>query len=264
MAEHIVSWLRVGNVWGLSCCVAPRTVRSSVMAIYKPGSTPPAAQVVDNILYQQKLEKTATLQLSNQNRSKARNTGFHTGSANRARGRVGNAAFQNLDATIVFLDGQYDVLPDKAPWIEYAEGISGEWDLCASCPAEDSAKKLYRQYNYNRLLMGTGIINSPVVPDETADFFLNTIQHIVSTDTVLVGHADTTGDWFTVTNLDGSMNNPNVQFGTADYVGVQYPGSPLYNLWSQVWSGDKFVKLCIATQNGAPGLSFYTLFTQVA
>lgn len=102
------------------------------------------------MLYQQPSGATPYLQQSNNN--------FNSPSAD----------FQNLNQTIKNLDGEYDALPNQADWIIYAGNISGEWQLCANCAPGPSGKKLFRQYNFNRIALGLAQVTVPIDNTESA------------------------------------------------------------------------------------------------
>lgn len=73
-----------------------------------------------------------------------------------------NPSFSQLDNEITSLDASYDLLTDKSPWVAYAAAIAGLWRLCANCQPDAAGKKLYRQYNWNRSLIGLPRVTAPV------------------------------------------------------------------------------------------------------
>lgn len=54
------------------------------------------------------------------------------------------------------------MLADPTVWEDYASDIAGQWSLCANCAPEIAGKKLFRQYNFNRTLLGLAVVTAPV------------------------------------------------------------------------------------------------------
>jgi hypothetical protein len=131
------------------------------MAIWKPGTDPLPNHVVDGLMLGARGVNSPQVQAANNNR------GRPTGQGSQARGPSG-AGFLNLDNQITALDASYDALADQTPWVTYAANIAGEWQLCANCSPESSGKKLYRQYNFNRQLLGLATVISPIDDTEYA------------------------------------------------------------------------------------------------
>jgi hypothetical protein len=88
------------------------------------------------------------------------------------KGQAGNPStgYQLLDQQILALDAEYDQLLPTTVWDTYAANILGKWILCANCDVELSGKKLYRQYNSNRLALGLPRVTAPIDNTEYADF----------------------------------------------------------------------------------------------
>jgi len=82
---------------------------------------------------------------------------------------VPTPAFALLDQLILSLDAQFDALPDQAPWFTYAAAIADHWQLCANCNPASTGKKLFRQYNFNRHIIGLPPVAAPASYSETSD-----------------------------------------------------------------------------------------------
>jgi hypothetical protein len=132
------------------------------MAKLKPSSTTPLNTVVDGMMISVPALGSVTYKQANNN--------LKTRPGNKAKMASGvSAAFQNLDAQIRSLDAQYDMLADPLAWTIYASNIVGDWDLCANCEPGPSGKKLYRQVNYNRALLGLAQLTLPIDDEEYAE-----------------------------------------------------------------------------------------------
>lgn len=57
----------------------------------------------------------------------------------------------------------------QAEWNTYAANVANQWNLCANCEVSQGGKKLFRQYNFNRSLVGLGRIDTPVDDTEVVD-----------------------------------------------------------------------------------------------
>ena len=229
---------------------------SMEMAKYNPGITPPSEQVIDGILYQQKINQSPTLQLSNQNRAKMENSGF-----------AGNSKFANLDRSITQLDAQFDALPNQADWNDYAANIDGEWALCANCTPMSSGKKLFRQYNWNRFLLGKPTITVPIDNTESAitqgsgmvivwnspgmyeSWWLDVDSSIVGETIVALNTYAFDSPPLTITSGMIGHHDP----ADATLVAWAHTLKPFLRVLSPgVWSGA--VNLCWTASSGAPGV----------
>lgn len=150
-----------------------------------PASSAPNPQVINNTLITVPANGNAVnLQASNNNRApglgpaRIAQTGAGVPAKNsRGSGKRGTlskvgiagAGFTTLDSSIRALDAAFEALPDKSPWITYALNINGEWGLCATCQPDFGAKKLYRQYNFNRQILGLASVDAPIDNTEFCD-----------------------------------------------------------------------------------------------
>lgn len=194
------------------------------MAIYKPGSTPPSSQVIHGILYQQPNAQTAKLQLANNNRS-----GQQVGAL---AGLTGSSPiFKNLDPVITGLDGQFDALTNQADWDAYNANISGNWVLCANCVLPNTGKKLYRQYNFYRMILGLPQESTPLDYFDTADGDLTIVQwehdDLGTTDRISVEASPSTGGFVGVYQLGAGLGNVLINW-PLPCAGDYAPGSAIY------------------------------------
>lgn len=173
-----------------------------------------------------------------------------------ARTAVPSPAFQGLDQLILALDAQYDLLPDKTPWLEYAENITAEWQLCANCQPDYGAKKLYRQYNFYRESIGLIVVDAPV--DNTEFAATNSVQGLLFLDgsVLLTGVPGAAPQWF-IAQAGLALGNPRVLVSPSDLGSFILPGSPIYDFLMRVPVGTQ-QPCCTCTQTGAPGLKAYT------
>lgn len=132
------------------------------MAKVKTSENPPKNQVIGGNLIVGVPGGPTILQRSNNNRP-------NVGRSPRHHGKGPAPGFGSLDQTISNLDATYDHLPNQAEWELYAANIVGEWSLCANCQTGTGGKKLFRQYNYNRLLTQRLVVTSPLDNTEFSD-----------------------------------------------------------------------------------------------
>ena len=71
------------------------------------------------------------------------------------------SGFSQLDQLIRSLDAQFDTLPNQSAWNTLASASADLWQLCANCTPAASGKKLFRQVNFNRFVLGLGNITDP-------------------------------------------------------------------------------------------------------
>ena len=178
-----------------------------------------------------------------------------------------SAAFQNMNNQVVQLDAQYDALPDKTPWLDYNEFLNGNWSPCYNCTEAASAKKLYRQYNYNRSLIGLTAVSAPIDPSEEAPeplglvTFINTPPSPPTSATIVAGPSPATIYVVAQENL-GLLNPIKLITGAEIGSGVISPGATLdfleawYAFLGGVYTGgfdDVTGVQCFFTPNGTPG-----------
>lgn len=226
-------------------------------------------KVIDGILYTSPPGTPLRMQKANNNRSHSKNSV--------AKAISGSSSyFQNLDAQITNLDGQYDMLRNQIDWVTYAGNITGEWQLCANCQPDSSGKKLYRQYNFNRSASGLPEISTPV--SNTAYSAPMTFQ--VTWNYPGIGTGDNIDFSITAhphpqwiqTQLGIGSTNP-VFFFDGSTTGVFFPGSPQYDYFVGNWVkrfghpsagfAEFTFQTCVWDANGAPGLkAVYPMFAQ--
>jgi hypothetical protein len=125
------------------------------MAKWKPSTGAPTNIVQNGIMYSARGNNSLSMNLANNN--------LATGKGTASRATFGTSAlFQNMDALIRSLDALYDIAADKPAWELYNAGGTADWALCANCAPDKGAKKLFRQYNFNRSLIGLGTVLTPV------------------------------------------------------------------------------------------------------
>lgn len=237
------------------------------MAILKSSGGTPANQVKDGLLIVTGVTGATRVQQANNNRSTKR------GSMGRATSSS-SASFQNMDQVIRNLDAEYELLPDKSPWLTYAENIAFEWNLCANCQPDYGAKKLYRQYNFNRLALGLPNTATPTDEEEISSCFGFNVYCTTNGSGALATCApewelSSAGTKLFV-QLGLLLLNPVVDLKIAEY-GVTLTSGATFNTFSEILIilGEGIVKTtppeytvgcCQSTANGAPGLSIYMNF----
>jgi hypothetical protein len=180
---------------------------------------------------------------------------------------VAGSPFTMLDSTIVELDNTYDLLPDKTPWVTYATKIAGEWSLCANCQPDSGAKKLFRQYNFNRQLIGLPVASAPVDDTEVCDAIVsngNWYPNALPTAMSVIDAFSSKPSFYVVATIGQALANPFIIFLTADS-GVVQPVPNLYSAWLQevmtalgifgsATSTVGNAAVCVFTASGAPGI----------
>lgn len=234
------------------------------MAIIKLISPETACNLVtDGLLVTCNGTSTPAMQLANNNRSQKK------GSMGKATS-ASSAAFLNLDTMIKNLDAEFELLNagGKSAWETYADNIDGEWQLCANCFSGDTAKKLYRQYNFNRMMSGLAPAATPVDNTEAAQCDLIAMEYAVAGSTVAgfaLGNQNggTVGDWW-IANVGLALQNPVYQTtGVEDNTVVT--SGPWFDFIQDIWVAigvpiDPFIgtyvyfQMCQWTADGAPGL----------
>lgn len=230
------------------------------MAIIKPGPLLNCNTVDGGLLYACPAGSTAFMQKANNNRS-----GPMQGAL---AGTTGSSAnFKNLNQQIVNLDGEYETLSTQAAWIAYAATISGKWQLCANCASGVLAKKLFRQYNFNRMLLGLAPVTVPIDPTAFVDpnIFICELGPFVTRPNVasMEGTTLVPPNFYMIANVGLSSRNP-FCYLPPDGFGTEYPpGNPIYDFFLAVntilgtTSGGGTiatnVPCCFFDANGAPG-----------
>jgi hypothetical protein len=208
------------------------------MAIIKSTGETPQNKVVDGMSYQNQNGYTAFQAANNNRNSKSNN-------------------FRNLDSLIMQLDARYDALPTHVPWDIYAENIDGDWDLCASCAPEGTGKKLYRQYNYNRLLLGKEIVSLPSNVTETSPSPAATMVFVYTNGSLTsfeIGNTSNGSPCYALANIGLAMNNPFIKDDWPEGV-TQFSFTSPEFIWASKLPRPADVPMCFFSENGAPGRS---------
>ena len=242
------------------------------MAIFNPGTGYSQPVVVDGTLFTNGNGGGTQAKASTNNRSAGQTYANNTGRAGAAppirKGAVNTSPFSELDNLITSLDATFETDADQPSWVTYAAAIENEWNLCANCQPDSGAKKLFRQYNFNRRLLGLTIqLVAPsgapfadvgdigvfwVIDDSTGDNF-------VSVDFDVSGN----NDWLCI-QIGKRLANPLFQLDPA-INGVDFSSGPVYDFWTQLYLSCRSVPpagsddeldlfACVFTTDGAPGL----------
>lgn len=239
------------------------------MAIINPASGVNPKKVIDGVMFTTSSTGSVQAVTSTTNRIHGAKTGWYKGSANQSQ-------FSALDNLVTSLDAAFDALPDKSPWVTYAANIAGDWDLCANCQPDDGAKKLYRQYNFNRTLLG---LTNTAAPVDNSEFYSDALNAV----TLFTGGGFDVVIWRTnqdpqevgtvFASVGHSLSNPSVTIPGDPANMLYFPGDPQY-IWSyavaaalgyagqQVPEGTQF-PTCYTTPNGAPGTRYFTSIASV-
>lgn len=164
---------------------------------------------------------------------------------------IQSAQFQTLDASILNLDAQYDALADQTPWEGYAANITGEWNLCANCEPDAGGKKLYRQYNFNRRILGLPVVDVPINDTEHCPSG-NWSFAIIGTEDGFFNNGFNPVDTYYLINVGKAMGNPLLLLTAADIPATFPPGSPLYDFMAGL-PENQFLTACTMLPDGAPG-----------
>lgn len=207
------------------------------MAIFKPSESFTASKVVDGSLFQLLPDKSAVMQEPSNNRSPP------------------SPAFAPMDSLVMSLDATYELLPNQAEWIDYVATIVGQWQLCANCQPDSTAKKFFRQVNFNRSLLGLGKITAPIFsnPPPTGpgvscfwDMAGAPVPSLTFDPMIEMW------DGFGIVQLGLVLGNP-IQPVSAANQGMTF--GPLSNEYA-TWVGLKFTgdsRMCICDVEGQPG-----------
>lgn len=191
--------------------------------------------------------------------------------SNKLNQGTGNTStqFQSLNNSITQLDAAYELLTpaQQGEWITYAANIAGEWGLCANCQPDSAAKKLYRQYNFNRQAIGAGTVNVPIDATEICDGQFGNCywqQAGLSSFVSYQGTAPTALTMWVMVTTGQAKGNVVVPVSQAAFLTNSLPGTADYNSFVTIanalgWptpppSSVAFPQCCYFTTNGAPGL----------
>lgn len=109
----------------------------------------------------------------------------------------------------------------KSDWINYAANISGQWEVCADCSVATTGKKLHRQYNFWRQVLGLPYAAVPVDPTAVVAAFPNVTSATTSGGTIasvsILGYSGTLGDQLCA-QVGKGLANPVLAF-TSDVLG---------------------------------------------
>lgn len=152
----------------------------------------------------------------------------------------------------------------QTAWNNYAANIDGDWQLCANCAPSSIGKKLFRQYNFYRALLGLPAVNEPLDDTEFAvqngaamgyspapvigPPFVNFEPAVIGTSTIIVAQVGL------------GLQNPILDMTGLIYT-VYFAGSAPYNFAAAVWNAlpgnpanvNEFTCCCF-NASGAPGL----------
>ena len=196
-----------------------------------------------------------------------------TGRGTRANMSTSGAGFKLLDQSITGLDAAYESSADKPAWAAAAAAYAGEWDLCANCQPDSGAKKFFRQWNFNRQLIGLPILLAPL-PLAPADspFGLNSTSTDNRSSGVYIVDLfvpPPSQDFLIIACVGSRLSNPRVLISPADFSTGLTSGP----VWAYFVSGNQTLmgtppvgfsssvayKTCIAFPNGQPLRSMATL-----
>lgn len=236
------------------------------MAKFAPAVGAETNIVADGLLYSTKAANANIIRASSSNRKRATGRG--------GQARMGSSAgFTNMDNLISHLDAQYETLSNKAEWVTYAANIDGHWNTCANCALEATGKKLFRQYNYNRNLIGLAPVTVPLDDTEYTDSFLHNVVWAPDGMPAFVqlfggGGGLAYGDILCVANLGLSLANPIGSFTIADIVSTIVISGPFFEWVVKIMTlfpteldgpGESF-DICFFKSSGAPGQRIPCLF----
>jgi len=220
------------------------------MATFNPASGFSQGSVIDGALYTLPPGLTPRMKTATNNRGRGVVTGIQKGAKNISR-------FSQIDALITSLDATYEQLSNQADWISYAVAIAGDWDLCANCNPGSSGKKLFRQYNFNRELLGLAWVTAPIDPTEAAHASFVEVHLSDSLNEVVVFGLGSLPDTWYIFQFGNLLNNPALLIPAPGTGLVASPGSPWYDETAPFFSPTgttTFWPACTSADSGAPGL----------
>lgn len=181
---------------------------------------------------------------------------------------VPSPAFALVDQLIFNLDATYELLTGQAAWVNYATTIAGDWDLCANCNPGASGKKLFRQYNFNRVLVGAPTVTTPIDPTASAGTLAGYVEIILDTSSgnyIVTNFEFTPAEvvWVTA-SLNQGMANPLAPVDPSQY-GLPQGSGQLYDFALAMANATgvfpppgqgrtALIECCTFDSNGAPGL----------
>lgn len=231
------------------------------MAIFIPGALPIDRTVTGTTMLTIGAQGSNVATPATTNRKRPGRITYRNGIA-----KVGG--FTALDNLIVSLDAFYDALPDDSAWVTYATNIAGNWQLCANCQPDAAAKKLYRQYNFNRFLLGLTRADVPIDNTEFCENrFGNVEQNYQAVPPWVNMNVDPTlgFPFYAVANVGLALLNPLGEITAAAGAGNVNAPSPEYSFADAVTtalglaaspgshSGNAVT--CFFMPSGAPGLN---------
>lgn len=251
---------------------APHRAIIRAMAITSPGTGPAPKVVVAGIMYTIGSTGSPIAVQATNNRKKGTRLA-KPGKSGQAQGGYpqGQAlgpGFISLDNQILALDARYDTLTNQATWDELAAATAGTWALCANCHPESSGKKLYRQINFNRALMGKARTDTPPAqpPSQVtnASFLGYTHEAGVGNDNAFYNITDNTQDIWCSINCGQQQANPLARLAGATVNTNFPPGTAIYNFITACIgflgtldnpsTGDIFPQACCWNDDGFPAL----------
>jgi hypothetical protein len=221
------------------------------MAKVKPTVPVPYGQVVQGIQYQPQASGIVIAQRSNNNR----NSQSH--------------GFRQLDQWIMHYDASYEQNTQQSDWESFAETIDGLWQLCANCMPDGGAKKLFRQVNFNRQIMGLPAVDNTFTLGFPPDVVFFIAQKNTKSDGTELGiniELLSTLDIQAFLQMGEQMSNPNTDVRGADNATYFMPGTARYDFWNPIIEqfcgsatpgGNAYpLTCCVSDLTGVPGMNF--------
>lgn len=183
--------------------------------------------------------------------------------------QIPSPGFSALDQLVYALDGAYDQLSNQAAWDTYAASMFGAWALCANCQPSFAGKKIFRQINFNRRLLGLPLQTVPgsspihVFGDVTPVGIFgmppgNQVSPFFSSGPMAIS--------LLIPRVGQALGNPSLTFDPAWYGVSSMAGDPFYDWLYATLAfagflplalGDSVsIPICTADLQGNPGPGF--------
>lgn len=227
------------------------------MAKFLPTLAVEKSFVLNGNMYYLAPLKAAVLQSANNNRR-------NIGKATTGKAKNASPAFDALDSQITHLDASYDLLTNQPDWVTWAVEMEGYWDLCANCAPEASGKKIFRQLNFNRSVLGLPALTTPPAfapPAGLGDLEVNWASHQPPGFNFVLVTCSVSGPGYGILQAGLVDNNPVLDF-TGTVSGIFFEGTAEYDYWTTLVllvaptvGQDTTAKLCWMGIDGVPGRS---------
>lgn len=155
----------------------------------------------------------------------------------------------------------------QSDWDTYAANIDTQWQLCANCTVPLTGKKLYRQYNLNRQLLGLSDVDSPIDNTETAQIEGFDALYYRGPDLIpyVLWEANNGGaDAYLLGQKNLGMANPMVAIPPGSSGPSTITNGPVFDFVQAMIAGEPltfftppdtyYFQACQFTDDGAPGL----------